>query len=167
MDYQPVQADNPWYNYYLILTKNVHDESYRGGNFIGYKENKSYRIRRSVKDTNNYNLSYQQGSTDNDILKRRIENHTRWVSFDIKFTRQGFENACWIARLCLAIQHAFSKPNLVNFISEDANLLFYLSVYKFVHFKLVVTDDLFIDFSCRFNVIKDDIQNFQRHFDPI
>ena len=25
---------------------------------------------------------------------RYIEN-TRWVSFDIKFTRQGFENACW------------------------------------------------------------------------
>ena len=25
--------------------------------------------------------------------------NTRWVSFGIKFTRQGSENACWIARL--------------------------------------------------------------------
>ena len=57
-----------------------------------------------------------------------IEN-TRWVSFDIKFTRQGFENACWHREACRAIQHAFSKPSLVNLISKDANLVFYLSVY--------------------------------------
>ena len=44
-----------------------------------------------------------------------IEN-TRWVSFDIKFTRQGFENACWHREACRAIQHAFSKPSLVNLI---------------------------------------------------
>ena len=56
-----------------------------------------------------------------------IEN-TRWVSFDIKFTRQGFENACWHREACRAIQHAFSKPSLVNLISKDANLVFYLSV---------------------------------------
>ena len=29
------------------------------------------------------------------------------------------------------IQQAFSKPSLVNLISKDANLVFYLSVYKF------------------------------------
>ena len=49
---------------------------------------------------------------------QEIENTSR-VSFDIKFTSQGFENASW---------HAFSKPSLVNLISKDANLVFYLSV---------------------------------------
>ena len=34
---------------------------------------------------------------------------------------------------CRAIQHAFSKPNLVNLISKDTNLVFYLSVYKLVN----------------------------------
>ena len=48
------------------------------------------------------------------------------MSFDIKFTRQGFENACWHHEAC---QHAFSKPSLVSLISKDANLVFYLSVY--------------------------------------
>ena len=61
-----------------------------------------------------------------------IEN-TRWVSFDIKFTRQGFENACWHREACWAIQHAFSKPSLVNLISKDANLVFYLSVYPLLN----------------------------------
>ena len=61
-----------------------------------------------------------------------IEN-TRWVSFDIKFTRQGFENACWHREACRASQHAFSKPSLVNLISKDANLVFYLSVYPFLN----------------------------------
>ena len=50
------------------------------------------------------------------------------MSFDIKFTRQGFENACGHREACRAIQHAFSKPSLVNLISKDANLVFYLSV---------------------------------------
>ena len=52
----------------------------------------------------------------------------RWVSFDIKFTKQGFENACWHRAVCWAIQHAFSKSNLVNLISKYANLVFHLSV---------------------------------------
>ena len=51
------------------------------------------------------------------------------MSFDIKFTRQGFENACWHSEACLAIQHGFSKLGLVNLISKDANLVFFLSVY--------------------------------------
>ena len=58
-----------------------------------------------------------------------IEN-TKWVSFDIKFTRLGLENACWHPEASRAIQHAFSMPSLVNLISIDANLVFYLSVYK-------------------------------------
>ena len=32
-----------------------------------------------------------------------------------------------------AIQHAFSKQSLVNLISKDANLVFYLSVYPLFH----------------------------------
>ena len=57
-----------------------------------------------------------------------IEN-TRFVSFDIKFTRQGFEKACLHREACRAIQHAFSKPSLVNLISKDTNLVFFLSVF--------------------------------------
>ena len=59
--------------------------------------------------------------------------NTRWVSFDIKFTRQGFENACWHGEACQAIQHVFSKLSLVNLISKAANLVFYLSVYQLFH----------------------------------
>ena len=53
------------------------------------------------------------------------------MSFDIKFIRKGFENtmSCWHHEACGAIQHAFSKSSLVNLISKDANLVFYLSVY--------------------------------------
>ena len=65
---------------------------------------------------------------------------TRWVSFDIKFTRQGFENACWHREACRAIQHAFLKPSLVNLISKDVNLVFYLSVFThyWTLFKLAI-----------------------------
>ena len=35
--------------------------------------------------------------------------NTRCMSFDIKFIRLVFENTCWIAMLCQAIQHVFSK----------------------------------------------------------
>ena len=31
---------------------------------------------------------------------------------------------------CQGIQHAFSKPSLVNLISKDANLVFYLSIVE-------------------------------------
>ena len=31
------------------------------------------------------------------------------------------------------IQHAFSKPSLVNLISKDVNLVFYLSVYPLLN----------------------------------
>ena len=34
-------------------------------------------------------------------------------------------------KACQAIEHAFSKPSLVNLISKDADLVFYLSVYMF------------------------------------
>ena len=56
----------------------------------------------------------------------------RRLHFDIKFTRQCFENACSHREACRAIQHAFSKPSLENLISKDANLVFYLSVYKMI-----------------------------------
>ena len=79
----------------------------------------------------------------NNIPRVSIEN-TRWVSFDIKFTRQGFENACWHREACRAIQHAFSKPSLVNLISKDANLVFYLSVYPLL--KTLRTSDYDVTF---------------------
>ena len=81
----------------------------------------------------------------NDHHYRDIEN-TRWVSFDIKFTRQGFENACWHREACRAIQHAFSKPSLVNLISKDANLVFYLSVYPLLDTLQTSHNDVIFDF---------------------
>ena len=95
-----------------------------------------------------------------------IEN-TRWVSFDIKFTRQDFENACWHREACRAIQHAFSKPSLVNLISKDANLVFYLSVYPLLN--TLQTSDYGVIFWCLcwFSVISDVIQKVQRHHDLI
>ena len=39
-----------------------------------------------------------------------------------------------IAKACRAIQYAFSKPSLVNLISKDTSLVFYLSVYPLLHF---------------------------------
>ena len=50
------------------------------------------------------------------------------MSFDFKLTRQGFENACRHREASRAIQLAFSKPSLVNLISKDVNLVFYLLV---------------------------------------
>ena len=38
-----------------------------------------------------------------------------------------------IARLAEPIQHMLSKPSLVNLISKDTNLVFYLSVYPLFH----------------------------------
>ena len=49
-----------------------------------------------------------------------------FASFDIKFTRLGFENACLIARQASRCQQAFSKPCLVNLISKDTHLVFYM-----------------------------------------
>ena len=68
------------------------------------------------------------------------------MSFDIKFTRQGFENACWHREACRAIQHAFSKPSLVNLISKDANLVFYLSVYPLLNTLQTSDYDVIFDF---------------------
>ena len=51
------------------------------------------------------------------------------MSFDMKFTRQDFENACLHGEACRGIQHAFSKPSLVNLILKDANLACYVLVY--------------------------------------
>ena len=53
---------------------------------------------------------------------------TIFVSFYIKFTRLGFENACWIARQASRCQQAFSKPCLVNLISKDTHLVFSLKL---------------------------------------
>ena len=54
--------------------------------------------------------------------------------FDIKFTSKALRTLVeWWGWACQAIQHVFSKPTLVNMISKDANLVFYVSVYKLVH----------------------------------
>ena len=68
------------------------------------------------------------------------------MSFDIKFTRQGFENACWHREACRAIQHAFSKPSLVNLISKDTHLVFYLSVYPLLITRQTSGYDVIFDF---------------------
>ena len=59
------------------------------------------------------------------------------MSFDIKFTRQGFENAR---------QQAFSKLSLVNLISKVANLVFYLSVYPLLNILQTSDYDVIFDF---------------------
>ena len=57
------------------------------------------------------------------------------MSFDIKFTEA-----------CKAIQNAFSKPSLVNLISKDANLVFYLSVYTLLNTLQTSDYDVIFDF---------------------
>ena len=81
-----------------------------------------------------------------DLLAILYIENTRWVSFDIKFTRQGFENACWHREACRAIQHAFSKPSLVNLISKDGNLVFYLSAYPLLNTLQTSDYDVIFDF---------------------
>ena len=44
------------------------------------------------------------------------------------------------------IQHAFSKPSLVNLISKDANLIFYLSVYPLLNTLQTSNYDVIFDF---------------------
>ena len=53
--------------------------------------------------------------------------NTRFVFFDIKFTRLCFKNTCWIPQQASRCQQAFSKPCLVNLISKDTHLVF--SIY--------------------------------------
>ena len=49
----------------------------------------------------------------------KLINRLQFASFEIKFTRLDFENACG-----QAIEQAFSKPCLVNLISKDTHLAF-------------------------------------------
>ena len=76
------------------------------------------RVRVILGNNNHDPITVSSGSS----VDKSIEN-TGLVSFDIKFTRQGFENACWHREACRAIQQALSKPSLVNLISKDANLV--------------------------------------------
>ena len=57
--------------------------------------------------------------------------NTRFVSFDIVFTRLSFEKACLIPRQASRCQQAFSVPCLVNLISKDTHLVFY--IYQIRH----------------------------------
>ena len=64
------------------------------------------------------------------------------------------------------IQHAFSKPRLVNLISKDVNLVFYLSVYPLLN--TLQTSDYDVIFNvCVESVISDVIQKEQHHHDLI
>ena len=47
---------------------------------------------------------------------------------DIKFTKLGFENECWIARQASRCQQAFWKPCLVNLIWKGTRLVFSISL---------------------------------------
>ena len=77
---------------------------------------------------------------------RYIEN-TRWVTFDIKFTRQGFGLVCWHREACRAIRHVFSKPSLVNLISKDRREhgILFISLQVGSLFKLAILASLSID----------------------
>ena len=44
------------------------------------------------------------------------------------------------------IQHVFSKPSLVNLISKDADLVFYLSVYPLLNTLQTSDYDVIFDF---------------------
>ena len=44
------------------------------------------------------------------------------------------------------LQHAFSKPILVNLISKDGNLVFYLSVYPLLNTFQTSDYDVIFDF---------------------
>ena len=44
------------------------------------------------------------------------------------------------------IQHAFSKPSLVNLTSKDVNLVFYLSVYPLLDTRQTSDYDVIFDF---------------------
>ena len=43
------------------------------------------------------------------------------------------------------IQHAFSKPSLVNLLSKEVNLVFYLSVYPLFHYIQTKDYDMIFD----------------------
>ena len=67
------------------------------------------------------------------VLLMQLQLLCVYLSFDIKFIRQGFVNTC------RTIQHVFSKRRLLNLISKDLNRVFYLSVYLYGSlFKLAI-----------------------------
>ena len=67
------------------------------------------------------------------------------MSFDIKFTRLGFEKACWIARQASRCQHTFSKPCLVNLITKDTHLVLEISLPMFVSLPIRLLSPLVCD----------------------
>ena len=52
------------------------------------------------------------------------------------------------------IQHAISKPSLVNLISKDANLVFYLSVYPLLNTLQTSDYDVIVYLLYWFSVIR-------------
>ena len=77
--------------------------------------------------------------------------------FAIKFTRKGFENACWHHEACQAIQQGFLKPSLVKLdIKRRKPGILFISL-----------PIVFFLFLCWLNGISDVIQKVQRHHDLI
>ena len=64
------------------------------------------------------------------------------------------------------IQHAFSKQSLVNLISKDANLVFYLSVYPFFNTLQTSDYDVIFDFCIDSAALATSLK-MQRHHDLI
>ena len=59
-----------------------------------------------------------------DAHEMNIEN-TRWVSFDIQYTREGFKNACWIARLAEHFNmHFLADPGKFDIKRRKSSTLF-------------------------------------------
>ena len=55
-----------------------------------------------------FDIKFTRQGFENDCWHREAcwdIENTRWVSFDIKFTRQGFENACWQCEACRDIEN--------------------------------------------------------------
>ena len=75
---------------------------------------------------------------------RHYIKYTRWVSFDIKFTRQGFEKAFIHRKACRAIQHAFLKQSLLTWYQKTQT---WYSIYQFTYRFTLQT----IDYDVLFN----------------
>ena len=68
------------------------------------------------------------------------------------------------SKACRAIQHAFSKPSLENFISNDAKLIFHLSVRPLVFSSKSAIINLILGFKVD-STSSTSFKKLQRHVD--
>ena len=81
-------------------------------------------------------------------------------------------NNCILLRRTLSVTPLQNLPvnkrlRQFGWISKDANLVFYLSVYPLLNTLQTSVYDVLFLFLCRFSVISDVIQKVQRHHDLI